>query len=230
MVCTAQEQSLTFGISVGDASHEHDDPPLPPELRTHRARLLPSKRLGGTTNEDEYLVDRTGNRRIWAERCTRPIDVAAIVRARDQLWAEAFERYACGERWYANTPRLRALCEAQHADRLQADAWESIVAAWLEEPYETVEEPDEHGRPKRRRYPYDGTHVVLTGDVLLYAIEQRKPDVTKFDTMRAAGVLRTLGYERGPQRRENGAVVRRYVKAVTPVTDSGDDATPENDR
>lgn len=42
----------------------------------------------GTTNDFEYLVDETGNRRIWPVPITQ-CDVERLLEVRDQLWAEA---------------------------------------------------------------------------------------------------------------------------------------------
>lgn len=50
----------------------------------------------GTTNTNKYLIDPTGNRRVWPV-VTSTIDVAAIERDRDMIWAEAAAREAAGE-------------------------------------------------------------------------------------------------------------------------------------
>lgn len=45
--------------------------------------------LFGTTNNDRYLRDQTGNRRFWPVTITKRMDLAWIRTWRDQLWAEA---------------------------------------------------------------------------------------------------------------------------------------------
>ena len=47
----------------------------------------------GTTNDHQYLTDRTGNRRYWPFATTGDFDRAALARDRDQLWAQAVAEY-----------------------------------------------------------------------------------------------------------------------------------------
>lgn len=76
----------------------------------------------GTTNEDTYLMDATGARRWQCIKCTT-VDLDAIGRERDQLWAEAAHRYAAGEPWWLSR-ELEAVAAEDVGDRFQNDPWE----------------------------------------------------------------------------------------------------------
>lgn len=83
----------------------------------------------GTTNETTYLRDRTGNRRYWPIKCG-VIDVAALTRDRDALWAEAVHRYGRGAAWHLDEAETRLANEEQH-ERVQISELEQDVAAYL---------------------------------------------------------------------------------------------------
>ena len=85
---------------------------------------------GSVNPEGGYLKDATGGRRFWPVACGA-IDIAAIERDRDQLWAEACERFRAGDPWWLDDQRLEALAAEQQADRYQGDAWDDPIRRYL---------------------------------------------------------------------------------------------------
>ena len=87
--------------------------------------------LIGTTNDEQYLADQTGNRRFWPVACDAPLDRKAFAAERDQLWAEAVYRYSQGEPWH-----LTGLVEEQALEqqelRRSSDPWEKRICDALD--------------------------------------------------------------------------------------------------
>lgn len=82
--------------------------------------------FAGSTNSDQYLVDDTGNRRFWPVTC-HGVNLAALKKDRNQLWAEAHNRYVAGERWYLDS-NIEALAVKQTERRRLTDPWQDELA------------------------------------------------------------------------------------------------------
>lgn len=74
--------------------------------------------FAGTTNEHQYLVDGTGNRRFWPIDVTRIIDTEWVGENRDQLFAEAKERWESGERFHPTQDEELRLFLPQQRSRM----------------------------------------------------------------------------------------------------------------
>lgn len=81
--------------------------------------------FAGSTNESSYLIDPTGARRFLPIAC-KTINIDAIKRDRDQLWAEAVSLYKSGATWWEIPD-----AEREQDDRYLSDSWEEKIAEWL---------------------------------------------------------------------------------------------------
>lgn len=127
----------------------------------------------GTTNQDTFLTDPTGNRRYWPVTVGPKIDLARLRADRDQLWAEATMAYGdgvTGERWWLTDDEERELARMRgHFEVF--DAWEDLVGKYL----------------RSRTDPF------TTADVLTDAIEKKPGQWNRADEMRVAAILKKRG-------------------------------------
>lgn len=141
--------------------------------RTEKRRCI----FVGTTNSDAYLRDSTGNRRFWPVE-TGAIDLAALRRDRDQIWAEASHWESLGEAIELPSYLWESASE-QQAARLIEDPWGDRVRRWLA----TV------GEPSR----------VFSRDVIEGALRLEAGQSNRQAGARLREVMRSLGwrYRRG---------------------------------
>jgi predicted P-loop ATPase len=83
--------------------------------------------LAGTTNNDSWLKDPTGNRRYWPVRC-EAFDIEALKADKEQLWAEAVYLYKQGYQvTMPDSDPIYKLAIAQQSMRLMSDPWEDVL-------------------------------------------------------------------------------------------------------
>jgi hypothetical protein len=164
-------------------SRRHEE--FTPKFREFSAIYQRRCVLLGTSNRDDLLADATGNRR-WLPVWTGTIDVEAITRDCEQLWAEAVVLWrATGVRWR----EAMQLAVAEQEPFTQVDPWTEELAVWLETP--EPPRPGEVPSPIAR-----GAQPFRFNDALRGALRLDVSRVGRREEKRASDALRRLGYRR----------------------------------
>jgi predicted P-loop ATPase len=175
-----------------------------------------------TTNDEIYLLDKTGNRRFLPVKCGL-INLEALKADRDQLWAEAIARWQSREVWWVQSKELTDLCREQQAEREQVDPWVQFVQDWVADGHVLL--PNDNSDPDDRFNRVSVSDGLTTGELLRGAINFARERVDARAEMRMSGVMRTLGWERRQVRLKAEWRTRewRYFPPnVTNVTDQGE--------
>ena len=145
--------------------------------------------LGATTNETEYLLDKTGNRRFWGV-AVGAIKLDALRRDRDQLWAEAAHREAQGEVIY-----------------LTADEYK--LAAVEQEKREVATPLDDQVQALVAEFRAGAIRKADLFDALGF---ERAADIQGNVARSVAGALRKIGWE-SKKLKQDGVRIPSFAKA-----------------
>jgi putative DNA primase/helicase len=99
-----------------------------PKYVAHALKVARQLVFAGTVNHGTYLRDTTGNRRYWPVKIERA-DIEALVRDRDQIWAEAVHEFNAGTRWWVEEGEREQFTVEQDL-RYVGDALEDEIRAW----------------------------------------------------------------------------------------------------
>ena len=145
--------------------------------------------FAGTTNAEEYLADATGARRFHPVR-TGELDLDALRRDRDQLWAEAVAMFDAGETWWMSRDVSEAAAEEADA-RYVRDPWEATVERLLRSPVHQA-----NGVTNEDCLAACGLDVALRN---------------KGHSIRMGNILKRMGWHRTRLRRPDGSLHWVYI-------------------
>tara|TARA_Y100000310_G_scaffold92194_1_gene89792 strand:+ start:2508 stop:4820 length:2313 start_codon:yes stop_codon:yes gene_type:complete len=159
--------------------------------------------LAGTVNpEGGYLKDSTGNRRFWPVWCDS-VDLEAIARDREQLWAEAVEAHYAKEPIYLMGNEIAVAKEAQ-AKRYQDDPWADDIDQYI------------HGQGR-----------VTVAGIMKSGLEIPKAQINVLSERRVVRHLTQRGWQRKQVPLHQGS--SRMVWVYLPPLDAPSDLFPQED-
>jgi predicted P-loop ATPase len=151
----------------------------------------------GTTNNKEYLLSQTGNRRFWPLK-TGMIYIEALISDREQMLGEAATYEAAGQSISLDPSLWGDAREAQEQRRV-ADPWEDLL--------NPIPELIVHKSG-------DGCERVASADVLTQVLQIPAAQQTSAHGQRLARVMEHVGWDRNPGGRVtiDGKPVRGYIR------------------
>jgi putative DNA primase/helicase len=126
----------------------------------------------GTTNEETFLHDLTGNRRFWPVRCGDVIDVERLRRDLGQMYAEAYNRWKLQERYWPAIADNAIMEREQERYRIVSPLEETLTGAVMTSP------------------PQDN----VTNEFIYQKLGIFGPQEQGRVSRQVAGVMRKLGY------------------------------------
>jgi len=151
-----------------------------PKYKEFESRFKRRLVFFGSTNEEEFLNDPTGERR-WLPGMCGQLDLDWIRENRDQLWAEGAAKFMVGG---VDWEEAETLAKEEHHDYKVTDSWDGAVSRWLLEKQISGQSPTDTG-------------FVSLSDALSGAVNVPLSNQDRGKEMRMAKVLKGLGWKKG---------------------------------
>lgn len=159
-----------------------------------------------TTNNPEFLVDATGNRRWWVVCChatskDRGVDMKELREDRDQVWAEAVALWRAGESLELDGDLADTAMQLQESAQSE-DPWRGMIAEWLDQPVPVDWKTWDLDRRRmfwsQGELPGEGLtlvprETVCIAEVWCELMQKDKNDLDILKSRRIGGILRTMG-------------------------------------
>ena len=153
-----------------------------------------------TTNDSSSLVDETGNRRWWPVKVGH-IDIPALARDRDMLWAEAVTLYQAGEKWWLESPELNKIAAKEADLRYSPGLWDEEILNWCDCPVpreKRAEDNEEFSLPFVSGI-VAGVARVTVSDILVHCIGKPFDRFSYSDQAQVTRCLTHDGWKKMPQ-------------------------------
>ena len=201
-----------------------------PAYGKHNITLFRQNIFFGTTNDAEFLRDRTGNRRFW------PVTIKGVDRgvlkgleeSVDQIWAEAKDAWRKGESLWLDDPELAEIAVEEQENFIAQDGLAGQIEDYLDKPL--PENWDDYTPQMRRDFFSDGVPVdketcttrrdrICGVEVIneLMGIDVSKLGQNDMLFRRVVNILNTMPGWRRESKRSRGkpyGLQRRYARMV----------------
>jgi predicted P-loop ATPase len=152
--------------------------------------------FAGTTNDDQYLRDWTGNRRYWPVRVTKKCAIKEFLAHRDQILAEAIYRYKQGEKWWLDDHE-EVIAQVEQSARREDDSWVEKIINGLKDGVKRRGPLGLVGGPTKSEWAIQPSpESVSVAEILEYVLTIPASAVNRSHEMRIANIMRDLGWIR----------------------------------
>ena len=152
--------------------------------------------LVGTSNEEEFLADPTGDRRFWVVPVQQRIECKLLEQERDRIWAAAVALYRKGEEWWL-TPQEETLSMELNKPFHTEDPWTTHIRDYVD---------SLHG--------VGGAIKVYTKDILENCLQMDKGRQEKSSQIRVTNILKRLGFTK----KKDSQGYSCWSRLLTPLT------------